>query len=259
MRALGFELVPAWQIQWWTAAASFQLWGCSYPCFYHAYNCGWPPYVSERCVELALVDAWLAHVPLDELVEVGAVTPYYWPGRVARIIDPFDSHPRVTDRKSLFDVPLAGRRVLSISTFEHIGTGDYGISESPELTLAAFRKVFDESPQFLVTVPTGYNRRMDSFLFDSAAIPADVAVGFLVRDGRSDWRQEHRAQKARRAYGDPTLRRKFPDTCIGQWANAIVVLERGGTLASSDVSGDQNHQEGLTRRAQPVATYTKTP
>ena len=117
LEALGLQLVPSWRLQWWTAAAGFDFWGRAYRCFYHVYNCGWPPYVSERCVELALADVWLAQVPAEELVEIGAVTPYYWPGSVGRIVDPFDPHPRVTDRKSLFDLELTGSRVLSISTF----------------------------------------------------------------------------------------------------------------------------------------------
>lgn len=229
-RALGLRLVPAWRMQWWRAAASFQFWGRTYPCFYHGYNCGWPPYVSERCVELALADAWLTAVGASPVVELGAVTPYYWPHRVHRVIDPFDPHPGVTDGKSLFDVDLTGQSVLSISTLEHIGTGDYGSSEGPELGPAAFRKVFEESPRFLVTVPSGYNPRMDDFLFGGGKVPADVSVGFVVRDGQDSWRQEEEPAKARLAYGDPALQRQFPDTCIGKWANAIVVLERGGIL-----------------------------
>jgi hypothetical protein len=230
LEVFGLQLVPNWRVQWWTAAVRFEFAGRTYGCFYHTYNCGWPPYVSERCVELALADAWLAGVPSADVVEVGAVTPYYWPGRVGSILDPFDPHRQVTHRQSLFDADLTGKRVLSISTFEHIGTGDYGIQEGPEHGVAAFQKVFEECPQFLITVPSGYNRRVDDFLFSGGGVPADVHVGYLVREGLDHWRQEGEPARARLPYGDPALQKRFAGTAIGQWANAVVVLERGSVL-----------------------------
>jgi hypothetical protein len=228
--AAGLQIVPIWRIQWWTAAENFALWGRRYPCFYHSYNCGWPPYASERCVELALANAWLEEKPSDEAIEIGAVTPYYWPNRVRRVVDPFDPHAGVTDRRSLFDVDLKGQCVLSLSTFEHIGTGDYGSSEPPESATAAFRKVFDEARTFLVTVPTGYNSRVDEFLLKRREIPGDVRMGLVVRDGLASWRQETDPERSRLAYGDLALKKKFPGTSIGEWANAVIVLERGGIL-----------------------------
>jgi hypothetical protein len=228
MGALGLRLVPIKSIQWWTSAVWFDLWGRQYPCFSHPYNCGWPPYTTERSVELALADAWLNQVG-GEVVEVGAVTPYYWPGRVGRVIDPYDSHARVTDRQSLFNVDLRGASVLSISTFEHIGTGDYGISESPELLHAAFRKLFDESPQFLLTVPMDYNPRVDRFLFETREVPADVALAVMVREGASERRQEREPGKTRHPYRHAEINKRFPTIAS---ANAVIVMERGGTLAA---------------------------
>lgn len=232
LELLGVRIVPTWSVQWWTAAAEFNLWGRQYRCFYHAYNCGWPPYASERCVELALADAWLSQVEGD-VVEVGAVTPYYWPNRVKKVIDPYDPHSKVTDRKSLFEIDLRGSRVLSISTFEHIGTGDYGITEESASSPAAFRKVFNESPQFLLTVPAGYNPMLDQFIFEKRDVPSDVALGVLVREGQSGWRQEQDLARAKRPYGDHSISIKYPGTSIGRWANAVIVLERGGVLASA--------------------------
>lgn len=95
--------------------------GSSLPCFYHPHNCGVnaSPRRTERTVELPIADRWLHAVDLANVVEIGAVTPYYWPGRIARVIDPADN--RATEKASLFDVDFAGRDVLSISTIEHVG------------------------------------------------------------------------------------------------------------------------------------------
>lgn len=224
--ALGLELVPAWRRRWWMCQQTFRFRGRELPYFFHAYNCGWPPYTSERTVELALADDWLSRQAGTRVIEIGAVTPYYWPGRIGEIVDPFDPHPRVTDRRSLLDVDLRGTHVLSISTFEHIGTGDYASQESPEKVSEAFAKLLAEAAAFLVTVPTGYNARVDELLFDSSRWPADVSVGFLVRTADGSWEEPAQREFARRPYGDEALRRRFPETCIGQWANAVAVLER---------------------------------
>jgi hypothetical protein len=143
----------------------------------------------------------------------------------------------------MFHVDLRGQSVLSISTFEHIGTSDYGSSETPKSALDAFRKVFEDSPQFLLTVPAGYNPRVDELLFAGRDVPADVCVGFLVRDQLYNWRQEFDPARSRLAYGEPALQRQFPGTAIGKWANAVVVLERGGLLSSAPISGDVPRNE----------------
>ena len=240
--SLGLELVPAWRRRWWMCQRTFQFNGREFPYFFHAYNCGWPPYTSERTVELALADNWLDRQADASVIEIGAVTPYYWPGRVREIVDPFDSHPRVTDRRSLLDVDLRGAQVLSISTFEHIGTGDYASQEAPERVTEAFAKLLAEAAAFLVTVPTGYNPRVDEMLFEPGSWPADVSVGFLVRAADGHWEQPAQSELARQPYGDERLHRRFPNTCIGQWANAVAVLERTAPRdASTSSIATENH------------------
>ena len=224
LRPLGLRLLPSWRVQWWSAAERFTRRGKEYACFYHAFNCGWPPYTSERSVELALANAWLEDFRPDEVIEIGAVTPYYWPHRVTSVVDPFDEHTLVSHRQSLFELTL-DRPVLSISTFEHIGKGDYGSTEPDESSTLAFQKVFTESPAFLITVPVGYNLRVDDWLFGSE-LPEDVTRDFIVRDGESRWRLARDNADARRPYGDPIVQAQFPGTSIGVWANSVAVLER---------------------------------
>lgn len=223
IQPMGLALTPNWQVQWWTAAQSFKFAGEVIPCFYHLYNCGWPPYTSERCVELAIADNWLKRFGPNEVIEVGAVTPYYWPHRVATVVDPFDEHPLVTHRQSFLDLKL-DRPILSISTFEHIGMGDYGSSEPSEAVNVAFERLFEDAEQFLVTVPIGYNRRVDELLFERS-LPKNVTVEFLTRDRNGGWQNEP-ALLARRQYGDNSLQRRFPGSAIGKWANSIAILTR---------------------------------
>jgi len=148
--------------------------------------------------------------------EIGAVTPYYWPKRVGCVIDPVDPLPGVTLRKSLFSVDLSSHPVLSISTVEHVGTEDYGIRDDKQGPIEALQKVWSQSPVFLITVPVGYNTKLDEFIFNRSRFPDDVRVRFLVRLSETKWREEKRLA-ARIPYGP-------------KWANALVVIERGNIL-----------------------------
>ena len=183
--------------------------------FCHRHNCGFlPNRMTERSVELALADWWLLQREEQAVCEVGAVTPYYWPKRVRRIVDPKDRNLLVTDRDSYMNIDLSESEILSISTFEHIGMGEYGEPRSPHLVIDALQKLFRESPQFLITVPLGYNASLDSFAHRVRGVPSDVQRLFLVRSSTgNDWRE---------------TKQPSPKQChYGEWANCVMFLLRG--------------------------------
>jgi hypothetical protein len=173
---------------------------------------------------LAIADVWLSRFSPADVIEVGAVTPYYWPHRVTNVVDPFDQHPLVMQRLSVLEIDL-NRPILSISTFEHIGMGDYGSTESSDAVDRAFEKLFTEAPEFLVTVPVGYNKRVDAILFEQS-LPSDLLLDFVVRTHKGHWITTRDSREARQPYGDVKLQAKFPGTSIGTWANSVAVLER---------------------------------
>lgn len=146
----------------------------NYSLFVHAHNCGWPPKrMTERAVELAIVNKWL-NLNKKNVIEIGAVTPYYWPNRICRVVDPTDKHPLVTDKASFLDIDISDYTCLSISTFEHIGTDRYGLKNNPKLVSEAFSKLFKQCNKFLITVPTGYNKICDEFLLGSHHENVDI-------------------------------------------------------------------------------------
>ena len=205
------------QVQWWENRLKFTLDGKEYLHFVHQVNCGWPPYrMTERSVEMALADAWLSQYEKDRsLIEIGAVTPYYWPARVADIVDPADQHRMVNIRKSLFDISLCGRKVLSVSTFEHIGTGEYNLERAQDSAFCALDKVMKEAESFLITVPVGYNKELDAFIFDRWQSFPSTKTAFMRRgSGRRDnnWRQVPAGEARSTAYTKS--------------ANALIILVR---------------------------------
>ena len=229
-RPLGVAVVPAWQWRDFSAGVvpRFRLGGAEFPCFLHHLNCGAnPAAATERTVELALADRWLAAAPPARVVEVGAVTPYYWPGRVARVADPADPHPAVTDRLPVGRLDLTGLAVLSLSTFEHIGSGEYGLAPDPPALRAAVDQLCREAAAFLVTVPTGYTPGSDAVFL--APPPSGVAAYYLVRQPVPPyWREVPDPAAAARGYGPAAS--PVPGS-LG--ANGLVVWERGGFLAAA--------------------------
>ena len=187
----------------WLHPPTFTFSGRVYRYFFHYHNCGWPPErCTERTVELALADYWLGQVHPKRLCEIGAVTPYYWPRRVPKVIDPTDPHRLVTIRRSLFAVSLRSRCILSISTLEHVGTGQYGLGVDPGSVLQAIDKIVTEAELFLLTVPVGCNRLLDDFLFDRARAGERFSLRFLVRQANPlFWQEEPEPARARLPYG----------------------------------------------------------
>lgn len=182
--------------------------------FFHAFNCGWPPLrTTERSVELAIADHWLNKIALrtNQTYEIGAVTPYYWPGRVSKVIDPADEHSAVTRRDSLFDEDFTGYDVLSISTVEHVGLGDYGLTEARS-AFESILKITSEASACLVSYPVGYNKELDSEIRDSSEL-AGFQLSGLVRTGNYTWQQTDVHSALEYPYGP-------------EWANAIIVIEK---------------------------------
>ena len=135
--------------------------------------------LTERCVELSLAKKWIEKY--DGYVEVGAVTPYYddITPKGHRCIDPCDKSDLVTDRVSIFDVDLTRENVLSISTLEHIGMGEY--LKVPENCEDAIDKVIEESKHCFVTVPLAYNSKMDKKIKQLNMSNKNVSIFFYVR------------------------------------------------------------------------------
>ena len=201
---------------------TFRFAGRDFRYFYHPYNCGDPlGRRTERTVEMPLADYWLSKV--WPAWEVGAVTPYYWPGRVVETIDPYDQHPFVTQRRSLFDFRYRGQHVLSISTIEHVGSGQYSGQVENETPLIALLKIASECERCLITFGVNYPnpkaRELDAFIFEGRL--AGASVRFLVRNIDETW-CEVPAPMAYRIYGDGTE--------AVDWANSVCVIEKGGLL-----------------------------
>lgn len=226
--------LSALHLNWWQEPRDFVLDGHRYELFCHRYNCGWPPgRMTERSVELAIADSWLSEREGSRICEIGAVTPYYWPGRIKTIVDPVDPHQLISHRRPVSEVGLSGYAVLSISTFEHIGTGDYELEHNADELNDAFDQVIAEASDFLITVPIGYNEHCDEYVARLDREPrGNISTFFLARvRGGNTWAQAALPFSARYRY-DTTRQRM---STIG--AEAIAVVMRSGSRPAIEITG----------------------
>ncbi len=131
--------------------------------FHHPYGETWN---TEREIEIAVSLRWLKENPKD-VVEVGAVIPYYQNKIEHEVIDPYD--PKATIVDFMENQDLLMMNVLSISTIEHIGTTDYATNERQNIVdkngaIVALKQILDDADNCLVSFPVGYNKYLDAWV-----------------------------------------------------------------------------------------------
>lgn len=127
----------------------------------------WGPYnnprINERNIELPIA-FWFIENYNDNLIEIGEVTPFY---REANH-PVYDLSSDIADRRrDVFDINLTDKNVLSISTVEHVGFGDYGNTPVPHLAIEAIRNIRRQCRNYMITYPVGYNTELDVDLMES--------------------------------------------------------------------------------------------
>ena len=190
---------------------SFVLNGDRYILFEHPYNCGYiSTRMTERSVELSLAKKYIEGK--EFIVEIGAVTPYYFADdRMWDFVDPADRHIRVNKRISLFDYDCKDKNVLSISTVEHVGTGDFGLIESKTATDAVV-KITDEAKTCLITAPVGYNYLLDDWARTNMHHSGSkFKISILKRSVNNCWEQLSEWEDI-----------EYTDL----WANGLIVIEK---------------------------------
>jgi hypothetical protein len=157
---------------------------------YHPYN---NPTHSERNVELPLALWFLEKFGMDDVIEVGEVTPFY--KKPKHIV--YDAVPEKsgTIKKSAADIDYRGKQLLSISTIEHIGTQDYGLTPDPALLPAVLSKML-ASKNYLITFALGYNPQLENLVRNERHV-------VIERIAPTKWRQAENTQFENYKYHSP--------------------------------------------------------
>ncbi len=120
--------------------------------------------INERTVEIPVSLKFLES-NLENLIEVGCVTPYY-SECLHEVIDLTDDHPK-SKKIDATQYDFKNKNVLSISTVEHVGLSDYGnqVKEN-NAAINLCEKIIKDSLNYFITWPLGYNKVLDSWAFD---------------------------------------------------------------------------------------------
>ncbi len=157
---------------------------------------------NERCVELALVKNFLeTH---NNVVEIGAVSPYYFGEYIHKVYDLEDKHPRA-ENVDASDMSFKKKDVLCISTVEHF----------KENSLIFVERIIKEANSYLITFPLGYNERLDSEekLDKWAYVNANFIGRLDLEENKDIWVEKSTLTDEEKKY---TPR---------HWANTVVIIE----------------------------------
>lgn len=96
------------------------------------------------------------------MIEVGCVTPYYNESS-HEVIDLTDDHPK-SKKIDATQYDFKNKNVLSISTIEHVGLGDYGNEKKENnAAISLCERIMAESKKYFITWPLGYNKNLDEW------------------------------------------------------------------------------------------------
>ena len=179
---------------------------------YHRYNMTW---ACERCIEIPIGRHYARLHHGKDILEVGNVLSHYGPV-THDVLDKFERAPGIINEDiTTFAPAKTYDLILSISTFEHLG---FDYEASPEATLgavsaiAACRRLLNPDGIAVITVPLGYNPKLDKQV-GAGTLGTDRET-YLIRVERLAWQTATKADALARRYGNP-----FP------YANAILVAE----------------------------------
>jgi hypothetical protein len=119
---------------------------------------------SERMVEIPLAEWFLKRCNYDPtLIEVGAVTPYYF--NVAHLIyDPYDIYEKCIKIRAEY-IGYREKTLLSISTIEHIckSEADYNKPIEDDDTAVNVLLNMMSAKEYVITFPRRFNECLDNF------------------------------------------------------------------------------------------------
>jgi len=135
---------------------------------------------NERMVELPLAKWFLERHNYSDIIEIGAVTPYYFESNHL-VFDPFDTHERCIRLKAE-NIVYKGKILLSISTIEHIRLyGDYNLPVEDDDTALQVLLNMMMAREYIITFPRRFNKKLDDF------VEQDERAIKLERVGHREW------------------------------------------------------------------------
>ena len=161
--------------------------GERYAYLYGAYKRSW---VTERAIEVPIVQRAVDAHPGGQVLEVGNVLSHYRPQRHT-IVDKYEQAPGVHNL-DVFDLASLEQEfelVVAVSTIEHVGWDeDPRVPGKAVDALCALYERVAPGGRLLLTIPAGYNPSLDEAL-RAGAVAFTSLAGMRRQGGGTSWRQ----------------------------------------------------------------------
>ncbi len=134
--------------------------------FQHPKNLVW---TNERSIEIPIIMDYIKKSPAQNILEVGAVLPHYFPQFKHDVVDKFERGKNFINEDILSFKPKEKYDlIVSISTLEHVGFED-DLKDSKGILKALNNlkvNCLAEKGKMVITLPLGYNKDVDGHLFN---------------------------------------------------------------------------------------------
>ncbi len=160
----------------------FEFRGESYSYLIHLHNAA---FRCERAVEVPVASSFIKDIPAEEILEVGNVLRNYI-SSAHTVVDKYEKSANVLNQDIVaFDGKFS--RVVSISTFEHVGLDEEGEDDSKvRIAFEHVLELLNPGGSALIIVPVGYNAYLDDMLWRGDSVLG--AVCFMKRISRyNEW------------------------------------------------------------------------
>lgn len=154
---------------------------------------------NERGVELALAKEFLSLY--DNILEIGAVSPYYFEEYTHPVYDLTDRHSKAIEKDGRTNT--SKYNVLSISTIEHFDKGAIEFLEN----------LPKEGNKYLITCPLGINKELDEYAIKHARFMSRIDPTTREDFPKDNWIEKTVLTEIDKKYG------------TYQWANTLAIFE----------------------------------
>ena len=172
--------------------------------------------LNERAIECSLAFDFIEKV--KDFIEIGCVMPHYTDHKQP-CYDLTEKHINCIN-KDASELDIKGKNILSISSIEHFGTQDYGMKGiDSKKGIEFLKKILSQCNKYFLTVPIGYNRDIDNFIFSN--VPN---ARFLSKDHNStvnNWSEKTAKEltESEKSYGAKGNTKNYG------WANTVCIIE----------------------------------
>lgn len=156
----------------------------------------WATTDSERKAEMSMAKWFIEHFDHD-IIEIGEVCPFQI-NDVKHTVYDYGPQQGATIKMDASDIDYSGKNVLSISTIEHVGNGDYGYSKEDSKAINLLKKMITESKNYLITFPVGYNKD-----FEKEIVESGIEYILLERSEHNAWKQVEHKDFSHYEYNSP--------------------------------------------------------